>query len=138
MLYNIFGGLIPTKRGLYLPWNESKATIPRDGVNHQDRPGFRVNTIDKLKISMARNFRIHAGSISSVTLTPSPGEQFWLKIDCFNNRLERIQAKMSIKVGVMVLLSTVPAHRKFSFLSVQPLLKSDVACRSMSISIAKV
>ena len=114
MLYNMYGGLIPSGRGLYLPWNESQASIPRDGVINQERPGFLPNVINELNIT--RNFRIHAGSMSSVTLMPSPGEQFWLKINCFNNRLKRMKAKLSIQVSVTVLLSTVSAHRIINIL----------------------
>ena len=109
MLYNMYGGLIPSGRSLYLPWNESQASIPRNGVVYQERPGFLPHVIDELNIT--RNFRIHAGLMSSVTLMPSPGEQFWLKINCFNNRLKRMKAKLSIQVSVTVLLSAVSAHR---------------------------
>ena len=102
MLYNIYGGLIPSARGLYLPWNESQASILRDGVIYPNKPGFLSSGIDEPNIT--KNFRIRAGSTSAVTLMPSPGEQFWLKIDCFDNRLRRIKAELSIKVGVIVLV----------------------------------
>ena len=108
MLYNVYGGLIPSGRGLYLPWNESQTSIPRDGVIYKNKPAFLPDAIDEINIT--RNFRINAGSISAVTLMPSPGEQFWLKADCFNDRFERIKARLSIQVSVVVLPFAVTAH----------------------------
>ena len=72
---------------MYLPWNRSWGYYPGN---------FRLLNIDLNE--HIRDFQTMVHSTAAVTLMPSPGERFWLKVDCVNGALADIDMDISIDV----------------------------------------
>ena len=90
--------LLPKGRHLYLPWKM---------IRHQEDGDVHKNLVLPLsaanaKMSGEENDKKYslgsAVAIADILLMPSPGEQFWLKIDCSDIWLNTDAADLSIEV----------------------------------------
>ena len=111
---NKYTGLIPNNHYMYLPWNKHDRKKKRIGQDFttQSPPYIQLQLWpSEMFLSpvepttpgitgMKKLFR-EAKKIASVLLMPSPGEQFWLKIDCLDGLLNQVHADLSVQVSVL-------------------------------------
>ena len=56
------------------------------------RPGHHPNTSHY-------EFLQNATMLADLTLMPSPGEQFWLQLNCLDGVLNKVDGEIALKVG---------------------------------------
>ena len=89
--------LNPKPRSLFLPWRLQNSSQRRQGPSLHLLPGLNQGQPSRTRrdpVTEGNNFR----ALSDVVLMPSPGEQFWLKIDHFDNFLQNVTAELFIEV----------------------------------------
>ena len=104
---NLFSALLLKPRSLLLPWERIKPqeNFPiirffpeaEDALNWQWQ-SMRDHRPTEANPTLIENFAKER-ELSGAFLTPSPGEQFWLKIDCRDGFLQNVTVDLSIKVS---------------------------------------
>ena len=105
---NMFSALILKPRSLYLPWERYQRPLVSETYislpffpNSEKGPewqSMRDRTTNETNPTVIENFAKEQ-ELSNIVLTPSPGEQFWLKIDCRDGFLQTVSADLSIEVS---------------------------------------
>ena len=113
---NVF--LIPKEHNLLLPWkwrskSGYKHVITDDSSDYQDYNAYDFHFPEKYPVGFSvppspRPTNLtsvvdvdslqNVENMADVLLMPSPGEHFWLKIDCLDIWLHRINAELTVKV----------------------------------------
>ena len=92
---------LPKGHMRYMPFNESGTVADKRFQLWKEANGgkFALPCGDEINEFIAR-----ASTMAEVTLMPSPGEQFWLQVDCMDSVLEIGEAKVSVEVCLALIL----------------------------------
>ena len=82
-------GIIPSEAQLFLLWNGSLTTIPRDTKR------FKLENVPTMS-DKPESWK--AASSANAVLTPSPGETFWLDIHSLDQVLNKAQTALFVEV----------------------------------------
>ena len=118
---NLFSALLLKPRSLLLPWEriitQEKFPIFRlfpkleDELNWQWQ-SMRDHRKNEANPTLFDNFAKER-ELSHVFLEPSPGEQFWLKIDCRDGFLQNVTVDLSIKVSKVKKVRQATVKKEF-------------------------
>ena len=108
---NFFSTLNLKPRSLFLPWKRNQKPTALDTFvaypffpdtnNKPSSKSMRESTSSKtIPTRIFDSFRTISKEqeLSDVVLTPSPGQQFWLKVDCRDGFFQNLSAYLSIEV----------------------------------------